>query len=94
MKNPQENDPYRENRIALLRYYNSQCTRHAGYFVSLFVALVVALSTILLSWEKFITIPTELVISVFFIISVLGFGCFYAIMGSLYWGYYAFYHFP
>ena len=73
-------DPYQDARIALLRYFNSQCMTHAGYFVSLFVGVMVTFS----ASEKLVTIPFSLVIYVISI-AVLTFGCVYALFGLLYW---------
>ena len=98
MNSPQENDPYREDRTALLRYYNSQCMTHAGYFISMLLGLVLALSTLLSESQKIakviLVIPKFIVIPVATIgfgilIAILLLGCVYALYGIFYWGYLA-----
>jgi len=94
MNSPQESDPYREDRIALLKYYNSQCMTHAGYFISILLGIVVALSTLLSEYQeiakvilvipKFIVIPATLSFGI--LILILLFGCVYALCGIFYWG--------
>jgi len=79
-----QDDPYQDARIALLRYFNSQCMMHAGYFVSILVGLVITIS----AFERFFATPHTFVIFVGCLM-VLTFGCVYSMVGVFYWGYLA-----
>ena len=83
MKSPKENDPYRQDRIALLKYYNSQCMTHGGYVISIFVGLLVLISR----FDVFIDRGILLVFGL--IISGLSLLLIYTGYGILYWGYLA-----
>lgn len=73
-------DQYESLRVALLKYYNSQCMTHAGYVISIFIGLMVVVSR----FDVFIA--TETMFLFYVAISVLFISLSYAILGTIYWG--------
>jgi len=83
MNSPQENDPYREDRIALLKYYNSQCMTHGGYVISIVVGLSILISRFDVFFDRGIWYVFFAIIAILFLLLIY-LGC-----GTLYWGYLA-----
>lgn len=70
---------YETVRIALLKYYNSKCNTHSGFFISILVGLALMISR----YDAFLTSLTPLIFWV--VIFLLGLGLIYAVYGTFYW---------
>lgn len=74
-------DPFEKVRIALLRYYNSQCIRHTGYVIALLIGLITVIST----WKTSIVPQNALIVLEF----VLFLALMYMGHRVFYWGHLA-----
>jgi len=82
MNNSQENYPYEQARIALLKYYNSQCMTHGGYLI----AILIGLLTIISRWT---TYAANIIGWIWGIVALLIALCAYTIGRIFWWGSFA-----